>query len=146
MKTLRGTEYVHPLLIEIKDRIQREVIDKYNMPFRLFETGRMASRQQGLLDRGRTKDGLSRHLFDLEKSPPLYCTAIDFVFYNGKWSWNIRNATIRNWYKLFGNLVMDICPELDWGGMNRVSTNYNHFQLKSKVIKENLDKYPCSIF
>jgi len=146
MKVLKGTEMLHPLMVEVHKKIQKEVIDQHNMPFRLFETGRTHDRHQGLLKKGKTKDFISAHLFNLENDPPLYTTALDYVYYDGKWSWNIRSATVRQWYKMFGNLVLDTCPELTWGGMNRVSTNYNHFQLKQAIVIDNLDKFPCATF
>ncbi len=145
IKVIKDFDYVHPVLKEIHTRIQDNVINKHSAPFRLFETSREHSRHQAILFKGRTKDILSRHLFNMENDPPLYCTALDYVFYNGQWSWNLRNSVIFNWYILFGNLVIDICPELEWGGLNRRSTNYNHFQLRRDVIIDNLDLYPCVV-
>jgi len=146
MKVCRSYEAVHPLLVSIHKRIQKDVIDAYSMPFRLFETSRDNARHQDLLNKGRTKDLLSGHLFNIENDPPHYAVALDYVYYDKKWSWNIRNATVRQWYKLFGHLVLDACPELTWGGMDRNSTNYNHFQLRQSVVIDNLDEYPCSTF
>jgi len=146
MKVSRELEVLHPILIQVQKRIQTEVIDQHNMPFRLFETGRHHTRHQGLVQKGKTKDLVSAHLYNLEYDPPLYATAIDYVYYDDKWSWNIRNATIRQWYKLFGHLVLTVCPELEWGGVNRDSTNYNHFQLREHTIIDNLEKFPCTVF
>lgn len=145
MKILRTTEMLHPVLSNCIDRIQKEVIIKHNIPMRLFETGREHSRQQALLQRGKTKDILSKHLFNLENDPPLYATAIEYVYYNSKWSWNLRNPTTTAWYILFGNLVLDTCPELFWGGIDRKSVNYCYFQLKESVVHDNYDKFPCVI-
>lgn len=143
MKVLRTTEMLHPVLIDCVDKIQKEVINQYNIPMRLFETGRMHDRHEMLLKKGKTQELMSRHLFKLENDPPLYATAIDYVYYVDRWSWNLRNSTISSWYILFGNLVLDACPELEWGGQNRKNTNYCHFQLSDEVIYENYDKIKC---
>lgn len=143
MKIQRATEFLHPLMLDIVIRIENKVIVKHNAPFRLFETGREKERHAILVQRGKTKDLISKHLYNLENDPPLYATAIDYVNYTGKWSWNLRNSTIQSWYLLFGNLVLDECPELIWGGLNRISTNFNHFELNQAVVIDNLDKYPC---
>lgn len=143
MKILRTMEMLHPILQECVSKIQKEVIIKHNMPMRLFETGRMHDRHQILLQRGKTRDMLSKHLYNLENDPPLYASAVDFVYYADKWSWNLRDSSITAWYILFGNKVLDICPELKWGCMNRKSTNYCHFELRRAVMVDNLDKYPC---
>jgi hypothetical protein len=143
MKILRTTEMLHPILQSIVPRIQKEIIDQYNFPFKLFETGRLHERHNFLLQKGKTRDGVSRHLFNLTHNPKLYATAIDYVYFDNKWSWNLRDSSISSWYILFGNLVLDICPELLWGGLNRKSQNFNHFELKSNIIEKNLNKYPC---
>lgn len=39
-----------------------------------------------LLKRGKTQNAISRHLFNLENDPPLYTTAIDYVYFDNKWS------------------------------------------------------------
>lgn len=142
MKILRSQEMLHPLLIVSMQSIQ-ELIKEYNIPMRLFETGREHDRHQNLLNKGRSRDIVSCHLFNLEKDPPLYATALSYVFYDNKWSWNIRNSTIKAWYILFGNLVLDLCPSLEWGGFNRDSTDYTYFRLKINIILNNMDKYPC---
>lgn len=144
MKVSRDFEPLHPLLIKSTREIQK-IINSHNMPFKLFETGRTKQRHQGLISKGREIHLLSRHLYNLENDPKLYTTALSYVYYDGKWSWNIRNASIRQWYKLFGNLVLEICPELEWGGYDRESTNYTYFQLKRSVIVENIDKFPCVV-
>ena len=143
MKILRTTEMLHPILNECVSKIQKEEIINYNIPMRLFETGRLHDRHQILIQRGKTKDIMSNHLFKLDNDPPLYATAIDYVYYDGKWSWNLRDSTITAWYILFGNLVLDICPELKWEGMNRKSTNYCHFELRREVMINKLNIYPC---
>ena len=81
----------------------------------------------------------------MEYDPPLYATAIDYVFYDEKWSWNMRNQTTLSWYQLFGNIVLDTCPILEWGGQDRKNTNYNHFVLNDSVIEEMIDIYPCTV-
>jgi len=110
---------------------------------RLFETGRDHSRHEILINKGKTKDLISRHLYNLENDPPLYATAIDYVYYDQKWSWNLRDGTTTAWYILFGNLVLDLCPELKWGAYNRKSVNYCHFELRYAVIQSKLDDTPC---
>ena len=145
MKIDKSTEFVHPLLIPVIDRIEREVIAKYNTPFRLFETGRSHDRHQMLLQRGKTKDLISMHLYNVENDPPLYATALDYVYYNGKWSWNLRDATVSSWYHLFGHLVLDVCPELEWAGLNRKAVNLNHFELRQSIIIDNMELIPCVV-
>lgn len=143
MKVNRELTMLHPVLKDCWGRIKKEIIEVHNAPFRLFETGREHDRQQGLLSKGRTRDLLSRHLYNLENDPPLYTTAIDIIYYDGKWSWNLRDQSIVSWYILFGNLVLDKCPELEWRGRDRKYCNYGHFQLRRDVLISNLDKYPC---
>ena len=145
MKVLRDMSVVHPLLVAATGKIQKEVIDAYNIPFRLFETGRTHGRQQALLSKGRTKDVISRHLYNLGNDPALFCTAVDYVYYDGKWSWNLRDNTIAQWYSLFGNLVLDACPEIEWGGNQRKNVNYTHFQLRRAVIVDSIDKFNCVV-
>ena len=144
MKIDKTTGMLHPILIKSVKKIQTDIIDSYNIPMRIFETGRDHERQQILLNKGKTKDVLSKHLYDLENDPPLYATAIDYTYYDGKrWSWNLRDSTIMAWYALFGNLVLDICPELQWQGTCRKSINYTHFELRNNIMINNLDIYPC---
>ena len=144
MQIQRNTEMLHPNLVSCVKRIQKEVIDSYNAPFKLFETGRNQDRHQMLLSKGKTKDPVSHHLFNLQNDPPLYATAIDYVYYDGKrWSWNLRDSTIMAWYVLFGNLVLDVCSELQWQGTCRKSINYTHFELRNNIMINNLDIYPC---
>jgi hypothetical protein len=145
MKVSKDFTTVHPVLIESCLKIQKDIIEKHSFPMRLFELGRTKDRHQALITKGRTKDILSRHLYNLENDPPLYCTAVDYVFYNGAWSWNLRNAVILSWYNLFGYLVLESCPELTWGGLNRRSSNFNHFELRRDIIVDNLDDYPCVV-
>ena len=145
MRVVRDLSMVHPVLVADIARIQKEVIDAHNMPFRLFETGRFHDRQQALLNKGRTKDPLSRHLFDLSNEPKRYCTAVDYVYYDGKWSWNLRDTTIAHWYLLFGNLVLDACNTLEWGGNSRSNVNYTHFQLRRDAIIHNITEVQCAV-
>lgn len=134
---------LHPILVGCCERIQTEVIAKHNIPMKLFETGREHDRHQHLLSKGRTQNVFSKHLYNMENNPPLYAVAVDYVFYNGKWSWNLRDQTILSWYTLFGNLVLDVCPELQWSFFDRKSSNYTHFELRQDLIIENYEKYPC---
>ena len=143
MKVIKDVSVLHPLLHDIVNRIQAKVIDKHNAPMRLFETGRLHDRHQALLSSGATKNIISKHLYDLNLTPPLYATAVDYVYFDERWSWNLRNSTVASWYSLFGNLVLDICPELIWGGMDRKSSNLTHFELRERIIYDNIEKYPC---
>ncbi len=143
-QTQNDLELLHPVLQEICLRIQSKIIIEHNIPMKLFETGRRQERHQHLLTKRRTQNIYSKHLYNFSnEEQPLYAAAVDFVFYNGKWSWNLRDQTILSWYLLFGNLVLDLCPELEWHGENRKGVNYTHFQLRDEVIVDNLDKYPC---
>jgi hypothetical protein len=143
MKIDRTTEACHPVLADCIKRINTDVIQAHNTPMRLFEAGRTHDRHNMLIQRGKTKDIVSRHLYNLDNDPPLFATAVDYVYYDKKWSWNLRDNTVQSWFILFGNLVLDVCPELEWGGQNRKSTNYCHFQLRRAILIENLDKIPC---
>ena len=143
MKIKRSTDMLHPILIDCTRKIQKEIIDTHNIPIRLFETGRDFERHKMLISKGRTKDYISGHLYNLKNDPPLYARAVDYVFYDGRWSWNLRDSTVMSWYNIFGNLVLDLCPELDWFANNRKSVNYSHFLLKEEVMMDNLDKFPC---
>ena len=80
MKIIRTTETLHPMLTKCVDKIQSEIIDAHNIPIKLFETGRTHERHSLLLKKGKTKDIVSMHLFNLENDPPLYASAIDNVF------------------------------------------------------------------
>jgi hypothetical protein len=143
MKIDRTTDYLHPLLIPIVESIEKNIINKHSMPFRLFETGRDHERHSMLIQKGKTRDIVSMHLYNLENDPPLYATAIDYVYYDGKWSWNLRDSTITSWYMLFGNLVLDMHKELQWSGINRKAVNLNHFELQQQVIFDNIHIIPC---
>ena len=142
MKIQRTTEMLHPILKECTDKIQKIII-KHNIPIRLFETGRTHDRHQLLLQKGKTKDIVSKHLYNLQNEPILYAVAVDYVYYHGRWSWNLRNSTTISWYTLFGNLVLDKCPVLKWSGTNRKNINYCHFELKQNVIIDNQKDFPC---
>jgi len=143
MKIRRSTDMLHPILTDCVRRINSNIIDVYNIPMRLFETGRDHDRHEMLINKGKTKDLISMHLYNLEHKPPLYSTAVEYVYFDTKWSWNLRDSTINSWYILFGNLVLDVCPELKWFGNNRKSVNYCYFELKQDIIISNLKKFPC---
>jgi len=136
---------LHPILLPVLARIKQEVIIRHNVPMRIFETGREHDRHDALIKKGKTKDIISRHLYNMENDPPLYATAVDYVHFEGKWSWNLRDSSISAWYALFGNLVLDICPELEWAGFNRKGVNFCHFQLKESVIVNSFDTIPSVI-
>jgi hypothetical protein len=143
MKIIQEIDILHPLLIESVQRIQKNVINAHRIPIKLFETGRTSERHNALIQKGKTRDAISMHLFNLENDPPLYPIAVDYVYYDGKWSWNLRDSTVQSWYVLFGNLVLDVCNELKWGAYNRKSVNFCHFELRQSVIIDNLDMFPC---
>lgn len=145
MKILRSQEMCHPILIGCVEKIQTSILNKHNVPMRLFETGRTHDRHNMLIQRGKAREVMSRHLYNLDNDPPLYATAVDYVFYDKKWSWNLRDSTVQSWYILFGNLVLDECPELQWSGMHRKSVNYCHFELRRDVIIDNIDKIQCVV-
>ena len=79
---------------------------------------------------------VSLHFYNLEVDPPLFARAMNYVYYDGRWSWNIRDIRIRRWMQLFGELVLDLCPELVWGGHYRIRQDYTYFQLSPKVLEE----------
>jgi len=145
MKIQRSLENTHPIMVGCVKKIQKDVIDAHNIPVRLFETGREHERHKMLISKGKTKDIISHHLYNLDNDPPLYATAVDYVFFDSKWSWNLRDLTTNSWYILFGNLVLDACPELQWSGMNRKSVNFCHFELKRATLISHMKEYPCVI-
>ena len=139
----RNIDSCHPLLQESIQKIQT-LIRKHNLPFCLFETERSHERQEWLLKTGKMKFPNSGHMCNLDNSPPLYTTTVAFVCkQDGRWSWNLRDSTTQAWYKLFGNLVLDVCPELAWGGLDRHNQDYTSFQLRSQIIYSSLDTFPC---
>jgi len=145
MKPSRSLECVHPVLVDCIHRIQK-IIDKHSIPMALFETGRTRERHTYLLSKGKVTSIVSSHLYDMESDPPLYATGVDYVYFDNRWSWNLRDDTILSWYVLFGNLVLDECPELKWKGQDRKNKNYCHFSLRQSVIYNNIDKIPCVLF
>lgn len=127
----RAVNVLLPTLQKIVPIIQRDIIDLHNIPMRLFETGRTNARQQELISKKKERTLVSRYLYDLGHSPPLYSSAVGYVFYDDSWSWNIRNLLVRRWYELFGELVMDrFGDRLEWGGYWRRYVDYTYFQLK----------------
>lgn len=133
---------LHPVLKDSVHKI-KDIIIEHHIPMKLFETGRDRDRHEMLLNKGKTKDLLSCHLYNLENDPPLYATAVDYVYFDSKWSWNLRDSTTNSWYILFGNLVLDDCPELEWSGLNRKSVNFCHFKLRKEEVISKLHKFPC---
>ena len=69
MKIQRSLNMLHPLLIDCVKRIQSQIIDAHNVPIRLFETGREHNRHEILINRGKTKNIISNHLYNLENDP-----------------------------------------------------------------------------
>lgn len=143
MKILRSLDMLHPILRSNVKKIQKEVIDTHNIPVRLFETGRTNERHRNLMDKGREFSLVSPHLFRLNNNPPLYATAVSYVFFDDRWSWNMRDFTIKSWYTLFGNLVMDACPNIQWGGLMRKNMNLTLFVLKQRALRDNYEEFPC---
>ena len=76
---MRSTEMLHPLLVGIVARIQSNVIEKHSLPLRLFETGRLNERHSKLLLKGKSRDPISPHLFNLLKFPD---TIFRYLFSN----------------------------------------------------------------
>lgn len=142
-KVIRDLGVLHPLLKQAHHKIQQLVIDEYNMPIRLFETGRTQDRHAVMLKKGRETSFISPQVFNLENDPPLYATGLSYVYFDKRWSWNLRDACVMSWYLLFGNLVLDSCPEIRWGGVRRKNINYTFFYLSEDVVFENIKKYPC---
>ncbi len=137
-QVIRDLDSLHPLLREEVRRIQREVIDQHRAPFRVFETARSAERQMSLVEKRKTRQLVTRYICDLNSDPVIHSTAVNFVYFQSKggWSWDVRNQTVKRWYQLFGELVLDLCPVLEWGGTWRTNTDYNHFQIKQLVCDE----------
>lgn len=130
-KILRDKKYLHPKLAQAVTVIERELIERHQMPFRLFETGRSLMRQKYLVDRGLDNSMGSAHL--IEKGVLEVTGAVDFVFFENAWSWNLRNQTVLRWYQLFGELVVNLCPELWWAGHSRMYIDYTHFELRREI-------------
>ncbi len=145
MKILRTHDMLHPVLVDCVRRIQANVIDHHNMPLRLFETGRDHDRHSVLIAKGKTRNFVSGHLYNLTNEPPLYALAVDYVYYDKKWSWNLRDSSVSAWYQLFGNAVLDCCPELKWSGFDRKAINYCHFDLRRDTVIDNLEEFPCVV-
>lgn len=130
-KILRDTTYLHPRLAKAVRQIETELIQRHMLPFRLFETGRFVVRQKLLVDRGLDNSMASAHLIMpgvIEQS-----AAVDFVYFDNAWSWNLRNQTVLRWYQLFGELVVNVCPDLWWSGHSRTYIDYTHFELKREI-------------
>lgn len=134
---LRDVKLLHPIAQDCHSRIQKQIIEKYSVPFRLFETGRLIERQAVLVRKGKSTTLVSRHFFRIDTTPKVLSTAIDYVYYQGYWSWDLRRATVKAWYELFGELVLDLCPELEWGRYDRSRADYNHFQLRQDILDSN---------
>lgn len=130
---LRDQEYLHPTLREEVKRIQREVIERHRAPFRIFETARTAERQMDLIKKRKQRTLVTRYLMDLNSAPPIYSTAVNYVYYTSRWSWDLRDMKIKRWYQLFGELVLDLCPKLEWAGYWRSNIDYTNFQIKQAV-------------
>lgn len=144
-KIIRDLKIVHPLLKDVHHKIQKDIIDAYNIPMRLFETGRTMERHIQLVNKGKENSLISPFIFNLQTDPVLYSIALSYVYFDRKWSWNLRNATIRHWYLLFGNLVLDECVEMEWGANNRKNQNFSLFSLKSGIVKTNQNRFPCVV-
>lgn len=133
-QVLRDPELLHPVLREHVASIQREVIERHSMPFKLFETGRTRERQADLVEKRRARTLVSRQFFDLDRDPELYSTGFNLVHFSRRWSWDVRNRTIVAWYQLLGELVLDLVPDLEWAGYWRSCSDYTFFQLRHSVL------------
>ena len=127
MNVCRSREMLHPVLADRVRQIESEVIARHNMPIRLFETGRTLARQRQLIKRGRDTTMVSAHVY-VPFRYEMVC-AVDFVFYDQAWSWNLRDQRVKRWYQLFGRLVSDLCPDLTWAGDNVYQQDYTHFEM-----------------
>jgi hypothetical protein len=76
---------------------------------------------------------VTRYLVDLDSDPQIFSTAVNYVYYTSRWSWDLRDMTVKRWYQLFGELVMDLCPNIEWAGYWRSNVDYTNFQLKQAV-------------
>lgn len=130
----RDLELLHPNLRESVHIIQEEIIGRHRAPFKVFETGRLMERQKFLLGKRKARSAFSRHFYSFETDVKCYSTAVDFVYYDTRWSWDIRSTLVRRWYQLFGELVLTRCSNLEWGGYWRQGVNYTHFQLNQKEL------------
>ncbi len=133
MDTIRDLDILHPVLREAVGIVQENVIERYSMPFRIFETGRTMKRQRMLLDKRKVNSVMSPLFFNVDHDPPIYSTALVYVYYDGRWSWEIKKPTIKRWYQLFGELVLDESPVLMWGGYFRSSMDYTLFELRPEA-------------
>lgn len=130
MEVNRSTEFLHPILSKQVNQIQK-LIDRHKMPFRLFETARTIERHRNLYKRGIESHMINAHLF-IPLRHETVCAA-DFVFFDSAWSWNLRNQRVRKWYELLGQIVLDECSGIAWGGMDRRYQDYTHFELLPEV-------------
>lgn len=133
-QALRDVELLHPVLRDHMVTIQRDVIARHSMPFRLFETGRTKERQADMVEKRRERTLITQQFFDLDRDPPLYSTGFNLVYYVRRWSWDVRNRRILAWYQLLGELVLDAVPDLEWAGYWRSCSNYTYFQLRRSVL------------
>lgn len=128
---VRDTAVLHPRLRSAVHDVQQHVIDAHHLPIQLFETGRTRGRQRMLFSRGKVMSGVSEHMFDLSADPPIYASAVCYVYNDGTgWSWNLRSRKILAVYMLFGELVLDLCPVLEWAGYRRNNVDYTYYRLQ----------------
>lgn len=136
MSIIRDPNVLDPRMRDCVDRIQSNIIDVHNMPIQLFETGRTSDRQRMLFSHGKAQSAISEHLFDLEAKPPIFATAMCYVYLDpetGGWSWNFRSNKVKAAYYFFGELVLDFCPELEWAGYWRTAVDYTFFRLRPDI-------------
>ena len=127
-KIIRSVDVLHPELRDAHKIIRSEIIGKHNMPIRLFETGRTRERHEMLLRKGLVSgDIVCKHRFDLQRD--IYATAMAYVYYDGRWSFNIRNARVKRWLQVFGEMVLDKFDNIKWQGYNRERTDYTTYEL-----------------
>jgi hypothetical protein len=119
----RNLDDLDPELRKIVNKILK-LIDKHQLPFRVFETLRSEKRQKILVKRGYSKTLKSKHLPNCKGKSE----AIDFVVYRkGRWTWD---DDIKYWYDILGILVTSNFENVRWGGHFHRFYDGSHFELK----------------
>ena len=137
-RIIRDLDYLHPELREIVAAIDEHVIVPHRVPIRLFETARTEERQLSLVRMRKANTVITRFVFNLDQSPPVYSTAVSYVHFVDRWSWDLRTRLIKRWYELFGELVIDLFGDrLFWGGDRRVGEDLTYFELSDQFCREN---------
>lgn len=112
-------------LLNIYNKIQIEIINHHQLPFKLFETRRTLERQKELLAKGYTKTLNSRHFPNANG----LSEAMDLVLYiDGKPTWDTSKIY---YYQFLGERIMEEFGDvLTWGGKWQSFKDFPHFELK----------------